>query len=113
MNCPKCKQPTMWNPYIHDIELYICYNIQCNHHQRIKPKEEEDMSLKKRMTVGLKVFIVIPEGVLKGVITKSMVKGMYVVQTFLGNITINEGKIYERNDFGRASNLYQSLHGDR
>ena len=70
------------------------------------------MSLKKRMKVGLKVFIVIPEGILKGVIKQSMVKGRYSIETFLGNITLNEGKIYERNDFGRASNLYQSLYGD-
>ena len=112
MYCPKCNQLTMWNPYMNNVELYICYNIQCNHHQRIKPKEEEDMSLKKRMKVGLKVFIVIPEGILKGVIKQSMVKGRYSIETFLGNITLNEGKIYERNDFGRASNLYQSLYGD-
>jgi hypothetical protein len=71
------------------------------------------MSLKKRMKVGLKVFIVIPEGILKGIIIEAMTKGQYSVKTFLGNVTINEGKIYERNDFGRASNLYQSLHGER
>ena len=111
MNCPKCNQPTMWNPYIRDIELYICYNIQCNHHQRIKPKEEEDMSLKKRMKVGLKVFIVIPEGILKGVIRQSMAKGRYSVETFLGNITLTEGKLYKRDDFGKAVNLYQSMYG--
>ena len=101
----------MWNPYLNDVELYICYNIQCNHHQRIKPKEEEDMSLKKRLGVGLKVFIVIPEGVLKGVIREAMTKGRYSIETFLGNVTLNEGRLYTRDDFKRACNLYENVYG--
>lgn len=109
MNCPKCNEPTMWNPYTTDIELYICYNIECNHHQRIKPKEDENM--KKRLKVNQDVFVVIPEGILKGTIREAMTKGKYVVGTFLGNVTANEGKIYLRSDFGRACNLYESMYG--
>lgn len=111
MECPKCNQPTMWNPYINNPPLYICYNIECNYFTRIEPKEDENM--KKRYKVGLNVYAVMPEGILKGIIVAALKKGQYSVQTFLGNITLNEGKVYPTNDFGRACNLYRSLYGDQ
>lgn len=109
MICPKCEQPTMWNPYLNDVELYICYNVKCNNFTRIKPKEDENM--KKRLSVNQSVFIVLPDGVLKGVIRASLKRGMYKVQTFLGNVTVKDGKIYPESDFGRACNHYKSMYG--
>jgi len=69
--------------------------------------------MKERLPVGLRVFVVLKEGILKGQITRSMNRGQYSVSTFLGNVTIGETKLFKRSDFINACKLYEKLYGAR
>jgi hypothetical protein len=69
--------------------------------------------MKERLPVSLPVYVVLQEGILRGTITKSMNRGQYTVQTFLGSVTANETKIFKRSDFINACKLYEKLYGAR
>lgn len=66
--------------------------------------------MKKRLNLG-HCFIVLKDGVIRGRITKAMNKGLYVVETFLGNVTIMESKIFKPKDFVKACQMYERLYG--
>lgn len=67
--------------------------------------------MKQRLDVGLDVYIVLKDGILRGQIEKSMNRGQHSVKTFLGNIVVNESKLFKLLDFVEACKLYERLYG--
>ena len=69
--------------------------------------------MKERLPVSLDVYVVIKDGILRGSITQALKRGRYTVKTFLGNVTVNETRLFKLTDFVKACELYANLFGEK
>lgn len=65
----------------------------------------------KRLKPGNEVFVVTSEGVIRGKVLEALTTNTYIVETLYGHFHMAGGRVYPKEDFGRAVNFYASMTG--